>query len=173
MLVFAGLLAVAAAQSNGLVQYIVSYPACVAAYRLCDWTFYNRSFLPTLDVSTPPDMPFSPVIVSKNKSVKLTVVNANNAFTEFVFANGVLSPSVYEGKPRFGLSTFKPFQTVNGSRLTHERFEGNQLKVASGACLRTYFSEYQQIVNGRYENNKVARFDDKCVVYWTRALRTI
>ncbi|KAI0566650.1 hypothetical protein FGB62_7g537 [Gracilaria domingensis] len=170
LLVVGGVFSVVSAQRTGAVEYIVSYPACVEAYSLCDWTFYNRSSLPTFDISVDADKPFSPVIVSKNKTVKLTVVNSNNAFTEFVFANGVLSPSVYEGTPRFGISTFKPFQTANGSRLTHEKFEGNQLQVASGSCLRTYFSEYQQLVAGRYENVKVARFDDKCVVYWTQAV---
>ncbi|PXF48062.1 hypothetical protein BWQ96_02014 [Gracilariopsis chorda] len=154
-----------AAQGPALTPF---YPACVEAYSKCDWTFYNVSSLPTYNISAPADTAFTPLIVSKNKSVKLTVVNSNNAFTEFVYKEGLL-PSVYEGKPRFRISTFKPFQGINGSRLAHERYTGNQERVASGRCLRVYFSSYQQLVTGRVENVRVARFDDKCVVFWTYA----
>lgn len=155
------LLAPAAAQS-------ASATPCLDAFRACDFTFVNTTTLQRFDISRRPDKPFTMRIVSKDPTEILGVLNTNDIVVEFISRLRVI-PITLLGKPKFSPTQFKPFPRGWGSGIGHETFQGNQLGVAMGRCIRVHFSSYQ-LLNRRngtvIENvNGLGKEAGKCVVF--------
>lgn len=146
---------------------------CFRAFRRCDFRFQGISGLPTFSISGPADRAFTPRVISTRRNQILGVLNTNDVISEFVFPDGGFSPITNFGSQRFTPTAFKPFSIprTTGSGVGHETFQGNQLQVARGRCVRVFFTSYQLLFrNGNVSGNinDVPRSMNSCVVFRTR-----
>lgn len=150
-----------------------SKKVCYDAYKECAFTFINTTALPRFDISVRPDRSFTKRIASKNHPrLVIGVLNSNDLVPEFV-SRGAVVPITARGSPSFTPTHFKPFLRGWGSGIGHETFQGNQLRTATGRCIRVYFSSYQILDGGNgtvVDNiNGLKKKDGACVVF--RAMR--
>lgn len=149
---------------------------CHSAFRECDFRFSGFvNVVPTFSIGGRANTPFTPRIISTVRGEHLGVLNTNNIIPEFVF-DGATHPITSFGSQRFTPTHFKPFSIPTAHRFSgvgHQTFQGNQLSVATGKCIRLYFTHYQLlnpttgvVVGNR---NNVPRSENKCVVFRTRA----
>lgn len=149
--------------------------ACQRAFEECDFRYEGITRLvPRFSLRGPPDVPFSPRIISIVPGENLGVLNTNGITVEVIFPNGRAFPITRFGNPRFTPTHIKPLSIprTTGSGLGHQTFTGDQLRVASGSCGRIFFTQYQLL--DRNSNNVVdnvnnidARREKKCVVFRT------
>ena len=146
---------------------------CRIAFKRCDWRFKDRFSLQAFDISGPADKAFTPLIVAKNPAIRLGVLNTNHIIPEFINDDGSITPITFEGHPPLTPTHFKPFSirgTV-GSGVGRQSFDGNQKRVASGRCVRIFFSQYQKLGGSHppfvIDNINVKKSDNKCVVFRT------
>lgn len=144
------------------------FNSCIEAYKNCDWTFNDTTSISTFDINVKADTAFSPIVVSKNKSEKLLVLNSRNAFTFFMFPDGTEATSRLFGNPRFTINGFKALSNSYGSKLAHQQFHGNQLYSAQGMCVRIDFSQYQQKIGRKVQNLSASPPHTKCLVFMTK-----
>lgn len=151
------------------------YDACENAFRHCDFRFEGQSDLQTFSISGPDNMAFTPRIISTVHREVLGVLNTNNIVPEFILSDGDFVKITERGHPNFKPTAFKPFSVPHtlGSGIGHQTFHGDQRAVATGQCVRVFFSSYQVLKrqNDRYivikNVNNVSRDENKCVVFRT------
>ena len=142
---------------------------CDAAFDECEFTFEGVDSLPTFDISTP-ETSFTPRIISKDRSVRLGILNSNNIAPQ-LYKDGQFRDITEFGSPRFSNAPFRTIHMNGGSSLARRHFNGDQEQVARGQCIRFFFTNFQ-ILDERgnvIENvNDVPASGNKCVVFRTR-----
>eukprot|EP00173_Palmaria_palmata_P002327 Plantae.Rhodophyta-Palmaria_palmata.ctg2467.p1 GENE.Plantae.Rhodophyta-Palmaria_palmata.ctg2467~~Plantae.Rhodophyta-Palmaria_palmata.ctg2467.p1 ORF type:complete len:374 (+),score=33.25 Plantae.Rhodophyta-Palmaria_palmata.ctg2467:537-1658(+) len=165
-----------------VVESICSVPSldtdCESASAACLFTFAGAGpGIPEFDVQPKnPDSLFTPVIVSKDPTQLLGVLNTNDIIPEFIIGGEAKNITEF-GKQNFTPTHFKPFwnNEAFGSGIGHQTFQSDQAEAAKGKCVRIYFSHFQALrnVNGSkivVENrNKVPKSENVCVVFRTAA----
>ena len=155
----------------------VSHPskACRDAYYRCDFRFVGPDTLRTFYIGGPPDVAFTPRIISRNSDELLGVLNSNNITPEFINEYGGATPitSVPAQQP-FTPTHFKPYtiKYTPYSGIGHQTFHLDQKDVARSQCVRVWFSEYQILksvypLEVKENKNNVPKSLNKCVVFYT------
>lgn len=157
------------------------YDPCLDEYIRCDFGFRGHQNPPTHNMETrKADRPFTPWIVSRDPEETIGAVNSNGFVPEFIFDDGSVAKITDYGNPNFTSTSFKPFTFpfnypyTERAGIGHEIFQGDQLGVAKGKCIRVSFSSYQLLYKNKYgrydviENkNNVSKSENKCVVFKT------
>lgn len=141
---------------------------CQVAFEKCEFTFLGENGLATFNIHGKPDKPFTPLIVSKDPSVTLGVLNSNNIIPQFIEDDGVY-PITDFGSQKFASTQFKPYyiSEVKGSGIGHQTFHADQEELASNRCIRIYFTHIQ-LLYPTSNLNDVPESENKCVVFRTQ-----
>lgn len=149
---------------------------CESAYQECQFKFQGESGLSTYNLQPElTDRAFTPIIVPKDPTKRIGVLNMNGIAPEIIADNGGDEPISSYGSPSFSPNHFKPFWISHlfGSGIGHETFQGDQAEVAKGMCVRIFFTSFQILENTSGWNvvvknfNNVSKYEDKCVVFKT------
>ncbi|KAI0560365.1 Kazal [Gracilaria domingensis] len=153
-----------------------SASACDEAYDLCDFAFAgeDEDESPVYSVDGPPDIPFTPVIVSKDPNERLGVLNTNNIEVEIIEDDGsYVGITSLPAQQTFSPTQFKPLTVPNTkmSGIGHQTFQTDQKEVIRGRCVRIFFTHYQLLEQTEpfnvIDNVSAERGDNKCVVFET------
>lgn len=148
--------------------------ACEQAFNKCDFRFQALNGLPTFSISGWADDVFTPRIISRTPEESLGGLNKNGIATEFIHPDGQVQKISEVGEHKLSPTHFKPLTILElgGSGIAHETFEDGQLQVASGKCVRVFFTQYQTLFPERnmvrHNMNDVIRNGTKCVVFRTK-----
>eukprot|EP00178_Gracilaria_changii_P014098 TRINITY_DN3999_c0_g1_i1.p1 TRINITY_DN3999_c0_g1~~TRINITY_DN3999_c0_g1_i1.p1 ORF type:complete len:424 (+),score=70.55 TRINITY_DN3999_c0_g1_i1:641-1912(+) len=141
--------------------------SCQAAFERCAFTFAGERGLAAFRIGGTADVSFTPRIVAKDDDVQLGVLHSNHQVAQFIEHDGVFAITNF-GSQRFAPTQFQPYALwpANGSGIGHQTFHGDQLQLASGRCVRIFFSEIQLLEPPSYLRH-VAQSENKCVVFRT------
>ena len=158
-----------------VVESICTVPSpdtdCESASAACLLEFAGAgSGIPEFDVQPKkPDSLFTPIIVSKDPTQLLGVINTNDIVPEFIIGDDAKNITEF-GKQNFTDTHFKPFwnNETFGSGIGHQTFQSDQAEISKGKCVRIYFSHFQALrnVNGTkvvVENRKEVPEKRECM----------
>lgn len=146
---------------------------CQDAYHECQFRFRGiRGSVPSFSLSGPPNVPFTPRIISLARHEKLGILNTNGITVEALNRHDRFVSITNFGNPRFTPTHVKPLRIgrSTGSGLGHQTFTGDQQRLAmQGACVRIFFTNYQVLRDHRIVkknlNDVMARRLNKCIVF--------
>lgn len=146
---------------------------CILAEQNCRFGFFGAPGLNTFNIFGPPDVAFTPRIISKTTGEFIGILNSKKELPpEFIDSNG-LATSVAIAIPGFTPTQFKPYAIApmfKFSGVGHETYQVNT-DGARDQCLRVFFSNWQ-ILDGPFGNvddniDVDANKGDNCVVFRT------
>lgn len=147
--------------------------SCERAFLECDFRFDSYDNIPTFSLAGKADVPFTPLIVSKNAYEILGVLNTNHITPEVIFSHALKPITALYSSPPLTPTHIKPLSISYsmGSGLGHQVLSDSQKKALSNQCVRVFFTSYQVLnYQGHVVNNfnHVPRSENKCVVFRTK-----